>query len=85
MSDDNNSGPPITGCAAWDPKNTGEYNYQPTLAGGIIFSVLFGGSMLLHIYQSVRKRTWWTLVFAIGALCTFRREPFWWQRYLISR
>ncbi len=45
------------------------YGYDPSLAAGILFCVLFGLSMLLHTFTSFRYRTWWQLVFAVGALC----------------
>ncbi|KAF2137940.1 uncharacterized protein K452DRAFT_216069, partial [Aplosporella prunicola CBS 121167] len=44
------------------------YGYVPSEAAGAVFLALFGVSMLAHTYQTVRTRSWWTLVFSIGAL-----------------
>ena len=44
------------------------YHYRPSLTAGIVFLVFFGLSMLVHVAQSIWKRTWWTLVFAVGCL-----------------
>lgn len=46
----------------------GPYGYKPSLAAGITFCVLFGLTMLHHTFASVRYRTWWQIVFVIGAL-----------------
>jgi len=55
-------------CVAQIPGNVGVYGYDPSLAAGIVFCLLFGLSMLLHTFRSFRYRTWWQLVFAVGAL-----------------
>jgi hypothetical protein len=51
------------------PGRKSTYGYDPSLAAGIVFCALFGLSMLLHTFASIRYRTWWQLVFSIGALC----------------
>jgi RTA1 like protein len=56
-------------CVAPIPGHTSTYGYDPSLAAGISFCVLFGLSMLLHTFTSIRYRTWWQLVFTVGALC----------------
>jgi hypothetical protein len=58
----------FTGCVPWNPQLSNEYGYRPSLAPGLAFDILFCTSMLLHIFQASWKRTWWTLVFALGAL-----------------
>jgi hypothetical protein len=45
------------------------------LGAGIAFCILFGISMLLHTFTSVRTRTWWQIVFAVGALSTPDLHP----------
>lgn len=55
-------------CVAYIDGIDGPYGYTPRFAAGVVFCVLFGISMLLHTYTSVRYRTWWQLVFAVGAL-----------------
>ncbi|KAL1302764.1 hypothetical protein AAFC00_003111 [Neodothiora populina] len=58
-----------SGCTpAWDPSFGNAYGYKPSLAGGIVFCVLFGLSMLVHVGQSIYYRSWWSMVFAVGAL-----------------
>ncbi|KAE8382569.1 RTA1 like protein-domain-containing protein [Aspergillus bertholletiae] len=44
------------------------YGYEPSLAAGIVFLVLFGLSMIVHTVQLTWKRTWWCAVFSIGCL-----------------
>jgi len=56
-------------CIAQIPGKNGVYGYEPSLAAGVAFCILFGFSMLGHTFTSIRHRTWWQLVFAIGALC----------------
>ncbi|KFZ01418.1 hypothetical protein V500_00771 [Pseudogymnoascus sp. VKM F-4518 (FW-2643)] len=55
-------------CVGSIPGVEGPYGYYPSLGAGIAFCVLFGISMLLHAFTSARYRTWWQLIFAIGAL-----------------
>ena len=70
-------------CVAWAniPGYDGPYGYDPCLAAGIAFCVLFGTSMLLHTFESVRTRTWWQIVFAAGALSKSSPLPF---KYTVS-
>jgi hypothetical protein len=56
-------------CVAPIHGHTSTYGYTPSLGAGIAFCVLFGLSMLLHTFTSIRYRTWWQLVFTVGALC----------------
>ncbi|KIV99821.1 uncharacterized protein PV09_08492 [Verruconis gallopava] len=56
------------GCKAYEPGKADLYGYKPELAAGIVFSVLFFISMVAHFVQGWMKRTWWTAVFAVGAL-----------------
>lgn len=55
-------------CHAYIPGLETSYNYVPSLAAGVLFCVLFGLSMVVHIVQFTWKRTWWCSVFAIGCL-----------------
>ena len=57
-----------TGCLAYTPTQETAYGYVPSLAAGIVYCALFGLSMLAHVYQTIRYRSWWTFVFAVGAL-----------------
>jgi len=56
-------------CVAPINGNTGVHGYDPSLAAGLAFCVLFGLSMLAHTFTSFRYRTWWQLVFSVGAIC----------------
>jgi hypothetical protein len=47
------------------------YYYDPSLAAGAIFAVLFGLTTVLHLYQLLRTRTWFMVPFAIGGVCMF--------------
>ncbi|KAJ5175340.1 uncharacterized protein N7482_001217, partial [Penicillium canariense] len=42
------------------------YYYAPSTAAAVIFTVLFGLSSLVHLYQLVRTRTWFMIPFFIG-------------------
>ena len=58
-----------TGCVAFNPDaKLPTYGYDPTLAPGIVFSVVFGLTMLAHFAQTIQHRKWWYLSFGIGAL-----------------
>lgn len=56
-------------CIAPIPGRKSTYGYTPSLGAGIAFCVLFGLSMILHTFTSIRYRTWWQFVFTVGALC----------------
>ncbi|QMW34624.1 hypothetical protein G4B84_010090 [Aspergillus flavus NRRL3357] len=56
------------GCHALVEGVNPAYGYQPSLAAGIVFCVLFGTSMVAHTAQSFWSRKWWCLLFAIGCL-----------------
>ncbi|KAI9733667.1 MAG: hypothetical protein M1834_003269 [Cirrosporium novae-zelandiae] len=57
-----------SGCHAWVDGVNNQYGYKPSLGAGAAFCVLFGLSMIGHIVEAVRRKRWWLLVFAIGAL-----------------
>ncbi|RFN48485.1 hypothetical protein FIE12Z_7294 [Fusarium flagelliforme] len=44
------------------------YHYDPSMAGGVIFTLLFIGTTLLHIWQLYRGRSWFTIPLAVGGL-----------------
>lgn len=43
------------------------FGYEPELVPGIVFSVLFFGSLVTHCWQTYHYRKWWLLVFVLGA------------------
>jgi hypothetical protein len=45
------------------------YSYDPSLPAAAIFTVLFGISSVLHIWYTIRKRSWFLVAFIIGGLC----------------
>lgn len=56
------------GCVAYDPRAIAPtYGYVPSLASGIVFTVVFFVSMLVHIVQVARARKWWYSALALGA------------------
>ncbi|TIA28363.1 RTA1-domain-containing protein [Aureobasidium pullulans] len=57
-----------TGCEAYNPLQRTAYGYVPSLAAGIVYCVLFGLSMFFHVFQAIKTRALWNLVFAIGCL-----------------
>ena len=59
----------VNGCVAFDPSaKLPTYGYDPTLAAGIIFSVVFGLTMLAHLVQTIQYRKWWYSAIGLGAL-----------------
>ncbi|WQF90204.1 Putative RTA-like protein [Colletotrichum destructivum] len=44
------------------------YHYNPTIAGAIIFVVLFVGTTGFHFYQLSRSRCWFMIPFALGGI-----------------
>ena len=58
-----------TGCVAYDPNALAPtYGYDPSLAAGIVFTVVFFLSMAAHTVQTIQSRKWWYSAFALGAL-----------------
>lgn len=55
-------------CHALIPGIDPPYGYQPSLAAGIVFCVLFGLSMLVHTVQALWKRNWWCFTFVVGCI-----------------
>ncbi|KAL5321395.1 hypothetical protein ACEPPN_009353 [Leptodophora sp. 'Broadleaf-Isolate-01'] len=46
----------------------GIYPYKPNSFICIVFAALFGGSMLYHIFQMIRKKTWFYTPLVVGSL-----------------
>ncbi|GKT67232.1 hypothetical protein ColTof3_14571 [Colletotrichum tofieldiae] len=44
------------------------YHYNPTVAGAIIFTILFIGTTGLHFYRLFRSRCWFMIPFALGGV-----------------
>ncbi|KAJ3536886.1 hypothetical protein NM208_g6534 [Fusarium decemcellulare] len=44
------------------------YHYDPTIAGAVIFILLFLGTTLFHFWQLFRSRCWFLLPLAIGGI-----------------
>ncbi|KAF4762588.1 hypothetical protein N7455_001066 [Penicillium solitum] len=44
------------------------YRYTPSLVAAILFTVLFVLATFYHLYQVVRTRTWYFIVFVIGGV-----------------
>ena len=47
------------------------YRYVPTMAGAIIFAVLFFLSTALHMVQMFKTRTWYLIAFVLGGWCKY--------------
>jgi hypothetical protein len=58
-----------------DPNAWVPYRYQPSLVGAYIFTIAFALTTFLHIFQLVKKRTWYFIPLAVGALCTSTLLP----------
>lgn len=51
------------------------YRYTPSLAAAILFLVLFIFITAYHLYQVIRMRSWYMVVFVTGGICKSNREP----------
>jgi hypothetical protein len=47
------------------------YHYDPTIAGAVIFVLLFIGTTSFHLYQLCRARTWFMIPLMLGGVCKF--------------
>ncbi|KAF5987308.1 RTM1 [Fusarium coicis] len=45
------------------------YHYDPTVAGAVIFTILFLATTLLHSWQLVRGRSWFVIPLNLGGFC----------------
>lgn len=55
-------------CSPYDPNSQYfAYGYQPSLATGIILSILFGLISLVQSARLLQLRAWWMLFFVVGA------------------
>ena len=45
------------------------YHYEPSLAAAASFCALFLISTILHFYQTIRTRAWYTIPLLLGCLC----------------
>lgn len=50
------------------------YHYDPTVAGAVIFVLLFSATTAIHFWQLLKSRCWFLLPLAIGGICE-SREP----------
>ena len=56
-------------CAPYDPTvDPGSYGYRPSLAWGLVFTILFVAITLGQTYHMARTRAFWTFFFILGAL-----------------
>lgn len=47
------------------------YHYEPSMAGAVIFVLLFGASAIWHSVQMFKTRTWFMIPFLIGGYCKY--------------
>jgi hypothetical protein len=52
-----------------DPNAYVLYRYIPSRVAAIIFVVAFGLTTFAHIFQFIKKRTWYFTPLVIGGLC----------------
>lgn len=45
------------------------YRYTPSLVAAVLFIVLFALTTAYHLWQTVRPRCWYFLVFVTGGVC----------------
>ena len=54
-------------CMAYNAELGNPYGYLPSTPAGVIFSILFGISAIIHLWQTIKCRRLWTLLFVFGA------------------
>lgn len=52
-----------------DPNAWVPYRYHPSQVAAVIFVALFGLTTILHIFQVIKKRTWYFIPLVVGGLC----------------
>lgn len=50
------------------------YHYDPTIAGAVIFVLLFSATTAIHFWQLLKSRCWFLLPLAFGGICELH-EP----------
>lgn len=45
------------------------FHYVPSIAGAVLFIILFLGTSALHGYQMFTTRTWFLVPFFLGGVC----------------
>lgn len=68
MSSSNTELPDTPPCLEWNSSIPNPFGYQPSLAWGITFSIIFIGSFGMHCRQAYKYRKWWLLAFVMGSL-----------------
>lgn len=56
--------PALDDPTAWVP-----YRYYPSNVAAIIFVAAFSVTTLLHIFQVLKKRTWYFIPLVVGGIC----------------
>jgi hypothetical protein len=47
------------------------YHYDPTIAGAVIFVLLFLATTGLHFWQMFKSRCWFLLPLVVGGICEY--------------
>nr|POE87611.1 hypothetical protein CFP56_30200 [Quercus suber] len=50
------------------------WHYVPSIAGSIIFTILFTAVTTIHLWQMFRTRAWYFVPFCIGGSCKSQSE-----------
>lgn len=61
------SHPALDDPTAWVP-----YRYYPSQVAAVVFVVAFSLTTILHMFQLVKKKTWYFIPLVIGGIRTFR-------------
>jgi hypothetical protein len=51
------------------------YHYNPSEGAAIPFAALFALTTVVHIWQTIRARTWYMIPFIVGGVCKFNLLP----------
>jgi len=61
----------LLGCHAFIPGLEPAYGYEPTLAAGIVYCILFGITFILHLVRSFQYKRWTSYCLFIGSIVEF--------------
>jgi hypothetical protein len=64
--------PALDDPTAWVP-----YRYYPSNVAAIIFVVAFSATTLLHVFQVLKKRTWYFIPLVVGGVCKTSQTKEW--------
>jgi hypothetical protein len=60
---------PLVNCDGSEVINFAYYRYDPSMAGAVLFILLFMATTFYHTFQLLKTRTWLFIPFVVGEFC----------------